>query len=501
MKSVTTIVRDAFHRSGAPYYNLVYGVIWTLIVVSIGIFGVELYFGPATEQWMWLQWLDWSILVVFVVEISVRVLTFQPAGRGLYRRNWFSKIGFEVFARIRYLGRPLNLIDLLAVLAVWQPLRGLRALRLLRLIRSVGLFKYSSPVGGIARAFKDNAFLYWMAFSFLGILTLIGGLSLYLIEGQENKDIDSVGDGIWWALVTLTTVGFGDISPESFLGRVVGGVLMIMGMFTLATFAGIVGNTLLNAILSIRQEQFRMSQYVNHVLVFGYDAGSRMLLDALELELSEQDSQVVIFASGIRPASLPEDLIWISGDPTKESELDKVRLADARAVIVVGNRSLSPAQADAQSILTVFTTRAYLAKNKKYCRRTDPIQIVAEILDGENVEHAYTAGADEVVESTRVGFSLLAHAISVPGASQIMSRVVVAGSHNLYMGSLPSNLDGGISFFDMTQAMKREYGVLVIGVRRDGMDQLNPKDQMLVGGNDLMIYLAQAPITDSVVSR
>jgi voltage-gated potassium channel len=483
----------AFHRPQTRSYQVVHGLVWALIIMSIGLFVVDLMEGIELSRWPGFQWLDWGILVVFAVEISLRVISYVPPGAQLYRRSWLGQLGFHLWGRFLFLIRPMNLIDLLAVLAVWQPLRGLRALRLLRLIRTVGLFKYSSPIAGLAQAFRDNAFLYWMGISFFGLTTVVGGLSIYLVESAVNPNVKTVGDGIWWALVTLTTVGFGDISPVTTLGRVVGGVLMMLGMFTLACFAGIVGNTLIHSILSIREEQFRMSQHVNQIVVCGYDGGSRMLLDALTAELSGSSSQVVVFGPGTRPSDMPTEMIWISGDPTKESELDKVKLGAARAVIVVGHRSLLPAQADAQTLLTVFTMRSYLKKNRLTLRRIEPVYIVAEVLDAENVDHARTAGASEVIESTRVGFSLLAHAIFVPGASEIMSRVVVAGSHNLYVGPLSEDVVCPMPFGVLATRVKRDRGILLLGIRRGEEDILNPPDEMDIVSTDMLIYLSERP--------
>lgn len=484
---------DAFHKSETRTYKIVHGVVWFLIVMSIGLFVVELQFGDASWRTGWLAWLDWGILVVFAIELVLRVLTFVPAGSHLYARSPLGTVWFHIWGRLLYLIRPMNLIDLLAVLAVSQQLRGLRALRLLRLLRSARLFKYSSPIAGITQAFRDNAFLYWMAFSFFGLVTTVGGLSIYLIEVEHNPAIDTIGDGIWWGLVTITTVGFGDIAPVTVMGRFVGGFLMIMGMFALACFAGIVANTLLNAILSVRVEQFRMSQYVNHVVVCGYDEGSRMLLDTLSDELAGSDSQVVVFGVGTRPPSLPSEVIWIPGDPKKESELDKVRLVAARAVIVIGQRQLSPGQADALSILTVFTMRSYLKKQPQNVRRTHPVYIVAEVLDGENVEHARTAGASEVIESTKIGFSMLAHAICVPGASEIMSRVVVAGAHNLYVDSVPNAVTLPMTFGEMGSHIKQHWDVLLIGIRIGEEDILNPPDETHIGNHCKLIYLGEGP--------
>ena len=183
-------------------------------------------------------------------------------------------------------------------------------------------------------------------------------------------------------------------------------------------------------------------------------------------------------------------MIWIPGDPTKESELDKVRLAAARAVIVIGQRQLNPGQADAMSILTVFTMRSYLQKQAQTVRRSHPVYIVAEVLDGENVEHARTA-ASEVIESTKIGFSMLAHAICVPGASEIMSRVVVAGAHNLYVDAVPNDVVLPMTFGEMATHIKRYWNVLLIGIRMGDDDILNPPDDTPVGDACMLIYLGE----------
>jgi hypothetical protein len=73
----------------------------------------------------------------------------------------------------------------------------------------------------------------------------------------------------------------------------------------------------------------------------------------------------VFFDDRERPRDLPPDFLWVEGDPTKESELDKVRLTHAAAVIVSGARDISPQAADAATILTVFTIRAYMNRHRK----------------------------------------------------------------------------------------------------------------------------------------
>lgn len=499
MLAVLEVVRAAFHRPDTRIYRIVQGSVWTLIALSVALLLLELTLPEASEPG-WLVPLDRAVLGVFVVEIALRLLSFRPPSLNLFRMARGRRLRAHLLGRLRYALHPLMLFDILAVSSLVPGLRGLRALRLLRLARTPTIFRYSSPFQGLQRAFQDNKLLFVFAFSVFGASVMLGGLSIYLLEVRENPGIENLGDGLWWAIVTLTTVGFGDIIPTSVAGKVLGAALMVAGMFNLALFAGIVGNTLLHAVLSIREEQFRMSGILNHLVVCGYDPGARLLLDALLDEVDVERTSMVLFAEGERPGDLPPSLMWVQGDPTKESELDKVRLTHARSVIVVGARDTSPQNADANTILTVFTLRSHLAKKEKVGARQRPVYIVAEILDAENVNHARAAGADEVIETTRLGFSLLAHSVTTPGSGAVMSRVVSAGAHSLFVGRLPEDVEDRVAFGKLARRLKDERRALLLGVRdpATGRDRLNPPDDLPVTRNLLAIYLAETRVLEPI---
>lgn len=498
-------VRAAFHRPGTRIYRVTQTLVGVLIGLSVALLGVEA-FAPAWLTGDWLPVLDLAVLWVFLVEVVLRVGSFRPKALDFFELSWTSRLRAHVLGRLRFCLQPLILFDIIAVAALVPELRGLRVLRLLRLVRAHRIFRYSYPFEGTLRAFRDNKLLFLLAFSLFGASVLLGGLSFYLVESQAPGSAITPGDGIWWAIVTLTTVGFGDITPSTPQGKMVGGVLMVAGMFNLALFAGIVGNTLLNAVLSVREEQFRMSGILDHLVICGYDPGARMLLDACVAEIDLDSTPVVLFAEGERPGDLPPAFMWVDGDPTKESELDKVRLDHAGAIIVVGSRDTSPQIADATTILTVFTIRSYLSKKDGgrgrggedrgeigRGERREPLYVVAEILDSENVEHARTAGADEVIETTQLGFSLLAHSVSVPGSGAIMSRVASSGAHSLFVGHVPEEIPTPIPFGRLAHQLKEEQKVLLLGVRdpRTGRDRMNPPDEMPVREDALLIYLAE----------
>lgn len=494
IKRAWELTREAFHAPKSAIYPKVQSVVWALIVLSIALFGVELALEDQVPAW--LDALDQVVLGLFIIEITLRIATFRPRDLDLFELTPTQRIWKHISGRVVYCLQPLVMVDILTVLALVPVLRGLRALRLLRLLRTAKFFKYSSPMQGIVRAFQENGLLFVFAFVCLGILVLVGGISVYLVEKGANANVKSLADGFWWALVTLTTVGFGDISPVTPMGRTVGSVLMIAGMFMLALFAGIVGSSLLNVILTLRQEQFRMRTDIDHIVICGYNQGARMLLDELDKEAPIAEREIMIMADQDRPMEVPARFSWTRGDPTKEAELDKVRLTHAAAVIIVAARHMAPQQADAVTLMTTFTIRSYMRRNQANFPRSKPLYIAAEVLESENVQHAKVAGADEVIETTRLGFSMIAHTIAMPGTAAVISRVVSSGAHSLYVA--PATHAEPMPFAEVAHQIKREHGALLIGIRdpRNGIERINPPDDHPVRPQDHLLYLATEAVLD-----
>ena len=491
-------MHQGFHAPHTRAYFWTQSVVWFLIGLSIALLVLDAFFDRGEPGREMLLLLDNVILVLFAIEWVARVATFWPPTLRVFKRAPIGKLRAHILARLRYAAAPMQLIDLLAILAVFPGLRGLRALRLLRLLRSTKAFRYANPFSSFVQALESNTLLFTFAFSLLALETVVGGLTLFLTESAAQEGM-TAADGLWWALVTITTVGYGDVTPVTGLGRIVGGFLMVGGMITLGLFAGIIGHSLVSAVLTIREEQFRMSDYVNHLVVCGYDDTTHLLLEALTTELDLDETRVVLFADMEQPRDLPHDFLWVRGDPTKQSELDKVRLTHATAVIVAGDRTAPPQKADATTILIVFTIRSYMREHREImAARWRALYVVAEILDSENVEHARKAGANEVVETRRLGSSMLAHSIRYHGAADVLSHVLLAGSHNLYLGLIPGDPVPDEQYRPMLRRLAlAEHGALVLGLRlSDGSELINPRQDFVFPKDALLIYLAEKPVLE-----
>lgn len=170
---------------------------------------------------------EWVFTGVFTLEYAARLLSVRRPAR--YAVSFF------------------GLVDLLAILPTYlsalvpgtQSLLVIRALRLLRVFRILKLTHFVSEGRMLRAAMRASA---RKIIVFLGVVVttvLIAGAVMYVIEGEENG-FTSIPVAVYWAIVTMTTVGFGDIVPHTVLGRVVASVLMIMGYAIIAVPTGIV---------------------------------------------------------------------------------------------------------------------------------------------------------------------------------------------------------------------------------------------------------------------
>jgi voltage-gated potassium channel len=201
--------------------------------------------------------LIWLILLSLLVIIVESVKSFrEDYGDTLLILEWFFTIlfTFEYILRLISVRRPLRyvfsfygLIDLMAILPTYlsllvpgtQYLLAVRVLRLMRIFRILKLTAYLAEAGIISSALvasrrKISVFLAGV----LSLVVVIGTL-IYVIEGEEHGFTD-IPTGIYWAIVTITTVGYGDLSPKTPFGRLLAAFVMILGYAIIAVPTGIV---------------------------------------------------------------------------------------------------------------------------------------------------------------------------------------------------------------------------------------------------------------------
>lgn len=172
---------------------------------------------------------------VFTVEYLLRIWSCTAKPRYAH----------PVWGRLKYMFTPLLLIDLLAILPFYMPLCGadllfIRSVRLFRLFRVFKLGRYSDAFVLLVRVIQDKKEELLAATSMILFLLFISsGVMFYLERDAQPQTFTSILEALWWGVSTLTSVGYGDILPVTAEGKIVGGIVQILGVGLFALPAGV----------------------------------------------------------------------------------------------------------------------------------------------------------------------------------------------------------------------------------------------------------------------
>lgn len=244
-------------RSEIPWRSRLYTVIfeadtpagkhfdvWLLVAIALSVIVVS-FDSIRSVRMEWgeeLYVLEWIFTLVFTVEYILRILSVRRPPRYI----------FSFFGIVDFLGIIPTYLSLLVpgtqILLVIRVLRVLRVFRILRLGQFLGEAELLRSALRASRI-KIFVFLYTVV-----TLVIILGAMMYLIEG-ENSGFTSIPRSIYWAIVTLTTVGYGDISPQTSLGQLLAAFIMILGYGILAVPTGIVTVEMSNQRREVQRER------------------------------------------------------------------------------------------------------------------------------------------------------------------------------------------------------------------------------------------------------
>ena len=217
------IIFEADTTAGKTFDVVLLGLILlsTIVVMLESVRSLRASYGPAFLAF------EWFITVLFTIEYVLRLVSVRRP--------------------LRYATSFFGLVDLLAILPTYlslvipgsQYLLVVRVIRLLRIFRVLKLVEYLKEAILLQQALKASRRKISVFLLTVVTLVIIIGALMYVIEG-ETHGFDSIPTSIYWAIVTLTTVGYGDVAPETALGQLLASVVMLLGYGIIAIPTGIV---------------------------------------------------------------------------------------------------------------------------------------------------------------------------------------------------------------------------------------------------------------------
>ena len=218
-----TIIFEADTRAGRAFdFTLI-----ALILASVAVVVLDSVASISARHGRLFNVLEWGFTLVFTVEYVARLLCVRRP--------------------LRYTTSFFGIIDLLSILPTWlaifapelHSLLDVRILRLLRLFRLFKLGAYVAEYGALGAALSASRRKIFIFLSVVVMVALLMGTAMYVVEGPEHG-FTSIPMAVYWAVVTMTTVGYGDFTPKTDLGRFIASIMMLMGWGVLAVPTGIV---------------------------------------------------------------------------------------------------------------------------------------------------------------------------------------------------------------------------------------------------------------------
>ncbi|MDG1673481.1 MAG: ion transporter [Flavobacteriaceae bacterium] len=221
-------LHEIIYEADTPSGKLFDVVLLIFILLSIVLVMLESVDYIGNKYYGILNILEWIITILFTFEYIARIVCVKKPKAYI----------FSFYGIIDFLSTIPKYLSLFFVGT--HSLVAIRALRLLRVFRILKLTRYIGESTNFGRALKRSRVKVAVFLSFVLVLCIILGTVMYLIEGDKDSGFSSIPRSVYWAIVTLTTVGYGDIAPVSALGQSIASLIMILGYGIIAIPTGIV---------------------------------------------------------------------------------------------------------------------------------------------------------------------------------------------------------------------------------------------------------------------
>ena len=399
------------HRS--PFKSYFDFMMIGLIVLSI----LFLLYDVEHEAGVMGGYFEQSILVIFICEYLLRlwiysdthIIILDEHERALYLNIKFSLLNAlkkAFLKKMEYILSPFAIIDLLAILPSYRPLRILRIFLVFRLFK---LFRYSNSAKLFSDILSSKRFELLTLMVFTCLLIFIASVSVYIFEYPEPESkIKNLFDAFYWAIVTMATVGYGDIVPHTTGGRLVAILLILTSLGVLSFFTSILIAAFNEKMPVLRENRVyaELERYKNFIIICGYGRVGQEIAE----RLSQDKQKFIIIDKKEQNVELAKkrNFLAIQSDASKNDVLISAGICrGACAVLCITGD-------DVTNVYVTLTSR-HLNKD---------IRIISRANRHDNFNKLYQAGADHVIRPFEIAGLLAAEFLGQPVAFEAISGIL-----------------------------------------------------------------------------
>jgi voltage-gated potassium channel len=306
----------------------------------------------------------------------------------------------------------------------------------------------------------------------ISLMTIFG----ILIHFIEPDTFPSYFDGIWWAVITMSTVGYGDFVPASTGGRIFGVVLILVGAGFLSTyFITLATNTVMsqNAYL----EGKATFKGKGHVVIIGWNERTREIIS--QLSSLHFRGQIILIDETLQQNPYRNHHIhFIKGTPFKDKVLQKASMHDASIAIITADQNRNEMEADMHTVLTLLAVKG----------NHPDVYTVVEILQKDQVVNAERAGANEVIQTNMQTSYVMINSIISQGMSKAILKLLnhLRGNH---LQLVPASDYCINETFQSISTRLLQKNIILLGIKKGEETSVNPSLTTIVEADDELLVI------------
>lgn len=303
-------------------------------------------------------------------------------------------------------------------------------------------------------------------------LILFFGVLIYYIEPDT---FETPFQGIWWAIITASTVGYGDIVPQSIGGKLTGMLFILFGAGFVSTYI-----VTLSKVAVSRHNAFLEGRIMfkgkDHIIVVGWNERAKEII--LKLLKNKTSIPVVLIDETLKTNPLKDFHVhFIQGRTNVDDVLKRAKIIEAKNVVITADQNKDELQADMHTILTLLAVKG-LNPN---------VHCIAEVLTAEQTENAKRAGADQIIQSNVITSSVMLNCLSGDTrVDSLLGLLEQLDGNRVHFRSSTSFI--GKKFTQANYSLLEE-NCLLLGVKRGEETYVNPPPSFIIKERDILLVI------------
>ncbi len=431
-------------------------------------------------------WLDnydiYFVSIIFAIEYILRLWVHNDLSEMIIKEyndskfllkdfNLWGVIKTGLYAKMKYMLTPSAIVDLLAILPAYRPLRVLRVFILFRVFK---LLRYTKSINQFVDVLVNKKFELLTLLFLLLFIVFTSGIAIYILEADKNPKIHTLFDGIYWAIVTISTVGYGDISPVTDVGRGISILIIVSGIAMISFVTSVIVSAFSERLNELKE--YRIIEQINKnrsfLIICGYGQLSKMFFRQNRKHI---EHYVIMDNDKERVEKAKKDgYVAIHENASSFETLSKFDSQYADITILCLTSS------DVENI--------YITLNAKSISRK--IKVIARVNDPETIDKFKHAGADEILMPNIVANTMIYTAITQPTMYKAI-HAILTGKSIANIDEIHVHHSHGMVEKQIKELDFKSSKLLFIGIQREGEFIFNPPSDEQIQPYDILLVMGR----------